>query len=189
MARKQRWKQLQTEIRALWLLQEGYSFDDIAAELNITPATVAGRVERLARQTINADLDRWRAQVFRELQVLKELALDQYLSTDREVARQILDGSGNITLEETRPRGGTLECLRLIRDLIADQRRLLGLDAPQQTRSLSLNLSTDDLYRIARDIREMSFEELSNLVEQLGVRGLFEHTETGPEAGLSSPSD
>jgi len=185
VARAAKWRRIANELQALWRLQRGDSQEDIAAELGVSPTALISSLDRARTDEQIRDLDRWRQQVFDELQALKLLFLERYMSNEMLILRRVTETpSGVVVTTEERPIGMDAGALTAIQAIIADQRRLLGLDAPQQSRSVALNITPREVERLARDVKSLTLEELEQLVDRLGVRELMDLPGAFSEEGV-----
>lgn len=160
-------------------LLRGETIEEISKALEITVVTTHALIYGLTRDWAAQELnlvDSWKRRLLAELEDLKQELYQRYAGAyDQESGTP---GEGRIvqsTVSETtgtkpgvvetvvrRPVGLELAALQEIRAIIADQRKILGLDAPLQVRTVQLDISVEEL-------KSLTNEQLDDVIKSLGV--------------------
>lgn len=157
-------------------LISGEALTHMSERLQVPIYRVQEIVQQLSlewEKTVPEEVDHWRRRLLLELEDLKNELYKRYtgfyddsdegrLVQKTEVEAQGGKNPGITTTEVRKPTSLELSALQEIRAIIADERKILGIDAPAQVRSIHLNITPEDL-------KNLPEEELDRLIDELHI--------------------
>lgn len=176
-------RRLAEKNRVITGLFRGESISSIAADLQVLEDHISVLIGELTREWQAGQfeqVDRWKSRLLGELEDLKQELYRRYTGEydgdDQDPSGRLVQSTevnttgtrpSTSTTEVRKPLGLELATLQEIRAIIADQRKILGIDAPVQTRSIHLHLTGEQL-------RSLPDEELDKLISEIGGPKLLE---------------
>lgn len=179
------------EVRLISLLARGYSFTTAALEMKLSRSTIINDYRRFTKRHFKIAEAEEKARRFVVLRQLEEVKREAWLMWERSKENSLKiteDDAGQInpdgsmvtrTTTTTETKCGDPRYLNIVKDVIKDERELLGLDAPKrvnvQANLVDWGAIAQEIGRPALSMEEMIEQQLARRkVEALEVKPLGE---------------